>query len=189
MFGTVKQTAIDLDLVRGTVLVDEGNDTLVSIEGFGGSNYADKLLGSDKNNFIQPDIIGPDWAPNSEVGGADFIDGRGGIDTVSYENAEKTSSYTPSGIIANLRHGTVIDPAGNTDEIFNIENISGSNFADQITGDDFANQLKGFDGNDTLIGNAGDDTLEVEMMTGGAGSIRITLVRALDTMLLTSRKV
>ena len=52
-----------------------------------------------------------------------------------------------------------------TDTLSNIENITGSNYADTLTGDGGDNILTGGSGNDTLTGGAGNDTLE-----GNAGT-------------------
>ena len=51
-----------------------------------------------------------------------------------------------------------------SDTLTNVENVTGSAFADVITGDAGANVLSGLAGNDTLDGGLGDDTLQ-----GGAG--------------------
>lgn len=60
------------------------------------------------------------------------------------------------------------------DTLVNIENISGSNYADTIIGDANANYLLGGAGNDVLGGGAGNDTLNGgtgdDILSGGAGA-------------------
>ena len=151
--------AVSVDLASGVVTGGEGNDQLASIEAVTGSNFADTLLGSDGNDWLYPDALGDQWTPNFNIGGADIIDGKDGKDTVSYGNTRAEDGFTPVGIIADLSQGTVIDPAGNTDQLSNIENISGSFYADRISGDQAPNYLGGSEGNDTLTGGGGNDTL------------------------------
>ena len=62
----------------------------------------------------------------------------------------------------------------------NIENLTGSDFADTLTGDSGNNVLTGGAGADALIGNAGNDTL-----TGGAGNDTLTGGAGNDTYVLT----
>ncbi|MDA9950007.1 hypothetical protein N9C16_11615, partial [Paracoccaceae bacterium] len=152
--------AVSVDLASGVVTGGEGNDQLVSIESVTGSNFADTLLGSDRNDRFSPDALGDQWTPNFNIGGADIIDGKDGIDTVSYGDTKAEDGFTPTGIVADLSQGTVIDPAGNTDQLSNIENIIGSSYEDSISGDSSANRLEGRGGNDVLYGLGGDDTLD-----------------------------
>ena len=55
--------------------------------------------------------------------------------------------------------------AGEQDTIVNIENITGTSFADSITGDTNANVISGGAGDDTIVGGGGADSL-----SGGAGN-------------------
>ena len=155
--------AVQVDLATGIVTGGEGEDRLISIEWVGGSNFADTLLGSEGDDGFQPDALGDDGAgSNFAVGGADLIDGKGGVDTVSYSNTRTSDGFNPAGVIANLALGEVRDSAGNLDTLINIENITGSAYDDHIIGDEYANVLRGEGGNDTLVGGAGDDTYVFE---------------------------
>jgi Ca2+-binding RTX toxin-like protein len=165
---------IQVDLETGTVTGGEGQDQLTSIEWVAGSNFADILLGSEGDDGFSPDALGDDGAgSNFKVGGADIIDGRGGVDTVSYNNTGSGGGFSPSGIVASLKVGEVTDQAGNVDKLSNIENITGSAYNDNIVGDTNANSLNGESGDDVLIGGAGDDTLDGgdgdDEIFGGAG--------------------
>ena len=88
---------------------------------------------------------------------ADVFDGGAGLDTVDYRNAAGVT------VALSLVPGQAGSGAG--DRLFNVENVSGSAFADVITGDNGANILLGFDGDDQLKGLSGDDALN-----GGAGN-------------------
>jgi Ca2+-binding RTX toxin-like protein len=114
-------------------------DLLKSIEGIGGSDWDDVLIGSDGDNRIQG------WA------GSDTIDGAGGIDWAEYLTAE-------AGVTANLALGqTQKDGSLYVDTLINIENLRGSIFNDSLVGDAGVNQFKGEAGNDTIIGGDGID--------------------------------
>lgn len=114
-------------------------DLLKSIEGIGGSDWDDVLIGSDGNNRIHG------WA------GSDTIDGAGGIDWAEYLTAE-------AGVTANLALGqTQKDGSLYADTLINIENLRGSVFNDSLVGDAGANQFKGEAGNDTINGGGGID--------------------------------
>jgi Ca2+-binding RTX toxin-like protein len=114
-------------------------DLLKSIEGIGGSDWDDVLIGSDGDNRIQG------WA------GSDTIDGAGGIDWAEYLTAE-------AGVTANLALGqTQKDGSLYVDTLINIENLRGGIYNDSLTGNAGANQFKGEAGNDTIVGGAGID--------------------------------
>jgi hypothetical protein len=116
-----------------------GTDFLKSIEGAGGSDWDDVLIGSDGNNRL----AGRD--------GADTIDGAGGVDWAEYNVAE-------AGVTVNLLTGRATnDGSGFEDILISIENARGSIFNDSLTGDAGANQFKGEAGNDTIIGGDGID--------------------------------
>ena len=89
--------------------------------------------------------------------GNDVIDGGAGSDTVSYAESN-------AGIVLDFSTGTITGGYGEGDTLTNVENVVGTNFADQITGDTDNNYIEGGAGDDTLQGSEGDDTL-----LGGAG--------------------
>ena len=166
--------AVEVNLSTGLVTGGDGDDQLFSIEGIGGSNFDDVLIGSEGEDWFSPDALGDDGAGiHYTVGGADSINGQGGIDTVSYGNTKATTGFAPEGIIGDLGEGTVIDSAGNRDSLLNIENLTGSNFSDIISGDGQANELVGLSGDDELHGRDGDDILYgnggANLLYGGEG--------------------
>ena len=85
-------------------------------------------------------------------GGADNLDGGSGVDTVTYQGSA-------AGVVAHLdgTAGAGGDAAG--DVIIGVENLIGSDFADQLNGDAGDNSLYGGAGIDALSGGAGADVL------------------------------
>lgn len=138
---------------NGTV----GTDTLIEIEGVGGSGFDDSLTGSSYNEAFFGDS------------GNDTIDGKEGVDRVNYD-------YTTlgRGVTVNLTTGVASDGRGGTDTLRSIENVYGSSYSDNITGSAAANWLQGQDGNDTVFGLDGNDELYGgtgnDSLVGGAGN-------------------
>ena len=85
-----------------------------------------------------------------------MLRGGAGSDTVDYRNAT-------GGITADLEAGRVTGLG--TDQLENIENLTGSDYNDTISGNELDNILSGEGGDDILSGGNGDDTL-----LGGAGN-------------------
>ena len=101
-------------------------------------------------------------------GGADDLNGGGGVDTVSYEDATARVNL-------DLREGGTAGDAA-YDTFTSIENILGSDFGDYIYGDAVSNVLDGGAGNDRLRGDGGNDTL-----IGGAGEDNLHGGNGVDT--------
>ncbi|MGH2342152.1 hypothetical protein ACRC7T_11790 [Segnochrobactraceae bacterium EtOH-i3] len=126
-------------------------DTLISIEDIRGTQYGDKITGSNKNVFES----------FQGIAGNDTIDGGGGNeDRVDYHRDARFGGR--SGVTVDLGKGKAIDGFGDIDTLRNIEQAGGSNYADTLTGSSGANLLRGRGGNDILNGKGGGDTLEGE---------------------------
>ncbi|HWM31860.1 MAG TPA: PQQ-dependent sugar dehydrogenase [Methyloceanibacter sp.] len=127
---------------------DAQGDSLHSIENVIGSAHADDLKGTGGSNVFHPGA------------GNDIIDGRGGMDTVSYSNIAQ-------GVIVNLSamNNQATGSGIGIDQLVNIENVTGSRGNDNLTGNASANVLSGVDGNDSIVGGGGHDSL-----AGGAGA-------------------
>ena len=99
--------------------------------------------------------------------GDDRISGGGGIDTVNYGGLAD-----PIGVVVNLRQGTASGGDGD-DLLISIEDVFGSQFADDVTGDGGANLINAKGGQDTLRGAGGDDVLvggdDDDIVSGGQG--------------------
>ncbi|MBD1589697.1 hypothetical protein HAQ06_23985 [Pseudomonas sp. C2L12B] len=100
--------------------------------------------------------------------GDNVLDGRDGIDTLSYANASAGVSIALSTTQAQATGGS------GTDVVKRFENLLGSDFADQLTGSSADNVLEGGAGDDALLGGAGDDRLAggrgTDTLTGGSGA-------------------
>ena len=111
--------------------------------------------------------------------GNNILDGRDGVDTVSYVNGAS------SGVTVDLSITTAQDTVGSgTDTLSSIERLHGSDFADNLTGTSSSNYLRGLggsdridsggSGNNTLIGDAGNDYLISgtgnDVLNGGTGT-------------------
>lgn len=146
--------SVTVDLAAGTASGADGNDTLVRIEGVAGSAFADTLSGDDGDNGFRGGA------------GADVIDGRGGVDTVTYDTSD-------AAVQVNLNNGTATGGHAAGDRLSNIENVEGSAFNDFIQGNAADNLIEGGDGFDQQRGNAGNDQLFGEggddLLRGGTG--------------------
>jgi Ca2+-binding RTX toxin-like protein len=152
---------------------DAEGDTYVGIENLVGTAHDDALVGDDGDNSLSgldgddllygldgDDALWAGWGNDTLKGGggADALKGSVGIDTASYYES-------PEGVtvLLNANAGAGGDAEGDTFE--DIENLTGSVYADTLWGDDGANQLMGMDGNDVLKGFGGADSLQ-----GGNGN-------------------
>jgi methionine-rich copper-binding protein CopC/Ca2+-binding RTX toxin-like protein len=143
---------VSADLQAGTAADGQGGiDTLIGLAGVAGSHLDDTLRGDAGNNEF------------AGLLGNDSIDGRGGFDTVYYDNFDGTSS---AGVSVDLSTGLVTGGWGN-DTLVGIEAVVGTEFGDTLTGSAGADALYGEYGDDRLTGGAGADTLQ-----GGRGTDR-----------------
>lgn len=127
-----------------------GTDSLVSIESVRAGSGNDTLTGTDGTPLLNG--LGR-FEQFEGMAGNDVIDGKGGVDRVSY-------SASSSGVVVDLSAGTASDGFGGTDSLTGIENILGSGFSDALTGDAFANVIFASTGDDTLKGGGANDTLD-----------------------------
>ena len=179
-FDTVDLSASNIGVRAGldTRLGQGGHaegDVYTNIEALIGSSYADTLSGDDADNTLQglsgnDRLSGNDGADRLEGGlGDDVFEGGDGADTIDGGEGSDTADYflssNTAGITVNLRDGIASGEEADGDVLISIENVVGTDFADDITGDEEANILFGGRGADTLIGLDGDDILR-----GGAGA-------------------
>ncbi|WP_373505220.1 beta strand repeat-containing protein [Aestuariivirga sp.] len=152
------------------------------IEEFDLTSHTDHFIDSNVSHIID--------------GGAgnDFLNGRGGADTLDGGTGNDTAVYNSSatGVSVSLLDfgnggsGSFGDAEG--DRLFSIENVFGSNHDDFVLGDGNANILRGLDGNDQLIGGGGADTLDGgegnDTLRGGTGNDFMNGGEGTDTALL-----
>jgi Ca2+-binding RTX toxin-like protein len=141
-----------------------GNDGADFIVGGDGNDYLyggagdDVLLGGNDNDFL--------------YGGADadVLSGGDGLDFVHYD-------IDPSdgvGVNVNLTSGEGSGGDAEGDELFSIENVTGTNYDDVLVGSNVANVINAYGGQDYIHGLGGDDTIEAgggdDQVSGGAGA-------------------
>jgi len=146
--GTSEGEAIVGTSRDDTIFGFEGNDYLSGIDGndtIYGGNGLDYLHGGSGDDIL----IGGT--------GADKLFGDDGLDVVDY-------SESNAAVQVDLSLGTGFGGHAEGDEIFNVENIRGSNFADNLNGNNLANIIYGQGGHDVISGEDGHDEI-----FGGAG--------------------
>lgn len=169
-------TGITASLVTNTVIDTTGStDTLVSIEGIKGTEFADSITGANLNDELQGEGgndtlvggAGDDWlqggtgddilnggaGDDSLDGGAgnDVLDGGAGWDHVDFRDST-------SGVNVNFATGIAQDGLGGTDTLVNIERAVGSSFDDVLIGSAAKKEsFTGGAGNDVIDGGAGMD--------------------------------
>jgi hypothetical protein len=140
------------DPIDDWLLGAEGTDTLVAHDG------DDVLLG-----FGQAD--------NLDGGsGDDFLDGGSGADRLdggAHATLGDTAIYifAPGGVTVSLATGVGTRGDASGDTLFGIENLAGSDHADELTGDAGGNILFGLGGDDRIQGGSGADGIH-----GGLGN-------------------
>jgi hypothetical protein len=138
-----------------------GSVKLLNVENLTGSAFNDVLSGDTGNNVLSGGN-GDDTFLLS--GGKDTFDGGAGNDTLDL-------SSLGAGVSVSLNIAAAQNVGGtDTVKLSNIENLTGTGFADTLTGDSGNNILIGGAGNDTLAGGGG----ALDIFYGGAGDDAIT---------------
>lgn len=138
---TAYNAATGVDLVNAsisyTLTANVENLTLTGTAGINGT-------GNELDNRI------------SANNGNNVLDGREGIDTLSY--------FGTGGALTVALNSTAAQATGGsgTDTVRGFENLVGGNAADNLTGNSLDNRLDGSFGADTLTGLGGDDTYIVD---------------------------
>jgi hypothetical protein len=161
----------------GNDTVTGNGNTRISFDNAGGSVSVDLFVGQTNGIGVGTDTItgGVNQVRGSQfsdtvagTNGNDILDGRGGIDTVSYTHAA-------SAVTVNLATGVASGGGGN-DTLLNFENLNGSAFGDTLTGGAIANAINGGDGADIITGGLGADFL-----TGGTGLDQFRYISLADS--------
>ncbi len=135
-------------------LPDNVENVTMLANGFvNGNALANVILGSSGDDSI------------TGRGGDDLLEGRGGSDRLTGGDGEDTVGYfsAASAVVVSLAVAAAQNTGGGgVDTLAEIENLTGSGFADTLTGDGVANRLDGGGGADTMRGGAGDDVYVVD---------------------------
>lgn len=193
LFGNAGNDTIDGGAGSDYLEGNDGNDTL------NGGADTDTIYGNDGNDTLNGDA-GNDTLFGGA--GNDRINGGADVDMVSYltspdgvvVNLDERTTYrndrqfnannaitpdNPAAYYTDLEANFVMNPGsaadgyGNTDTLIDLENITGSQFADVLIGNDRHNLIFGMGGDDLLIGGAGNDTFY-----GGNGSDTVSYRRS-----------
>jgi Ca2+-binding RTX toxin-like protein len=129
--------------------------------------------------------------------GDDTLEGMGGNDTLIISDGVDlfkggagkhdliSGRELDNGIKANLDKGFVKHDGGKT-KVRKVEDVDGTDFADEIKGDANNNRLSGFAGNDVISGRGGNDRLSGgkgnDILSGGAGDDTLDGGAGLDTL-------
>lgn len=134
-------------------------DEWQSIENITGSNYDDHLTGTNYGSVLKG-LDGNDVLTGGA--GDDIIEGGSGADSINGGGGSNTASFARSeaGVYVSLTSGDAIGGDATGDTYVNIQNLSGSNFADEFAGDGNANIIKAGRGDDWIDATAGADTYD-----------------------------
>ena len=134
------------DVIVGTAAFD-------AIDGLGGN---DKICGLGDRDFIE----GGD--------GADQINGGGSASTPGDEDDTVAYRDSPAAVSIGMGGGSK-DGWGFTEKLVNIENLQGSEHADNLTGNSKTNAIVGWGGNDVIEGGGSPAGAPSDVLLGIAG--------------------
>ncbi len=149
---------VEVSLITGVgVGGDAGGDTVIGVEGIGGTPFPDDLSGDGGANELGG---GPGDDVLTGGGGADILTGGPGLDTASY-------AASPAAVAVDIGAGTAIGGAATGDDLTSVEGVVGSAFADTLTGDAADNVFLGMGGGDDLDAGLGFDFVYYQFSTSG----------------------
>jgi Ca2+-binding RTX toxin-like protein len=168
---------VNLAAGTGTGGPDTGTDTLISIEGIWGTEFADIYNAVGFTTTSTNAGNSPISPTNSGASDFNEFEGGGGNDTITGNGNTRIAYYhATGGVVVTLgtntdpnvttNHGSAVGASTGIDDIVSgVNAVTGSEFNDILTGNAFNSTLDGRGGNDVLDGGGGNDRL-----TGGTGS-------------------
>jgi Ca2+-binding RTX toxin-like protein len=146
---------VTIDLGKRTA-TGWGRDRLKGVEYASGTKHDDVILGDDRRNFLFGQA-GDDRIEGEDAN--DFVFGGPGRDSLGGGQGYDAADYTlsDSGVTVRLGDGTATGEG--TDKLDEIEDVWGSEHADDLSGNSSNNHLYGWDGPDLIDGRGGDDLL------------------------------
>ncbi|MGH2693907.1 MAG: calcium-binding protein [Actinomycetota bacterium] len=161
---------VDADLSTG-VITAAGRDRVRSVNGVGGGESDDRLVGTDSSEVLfgngGNDVVignGGDDFLNSGAGN-DTVEGGDGIDGLDLLTAHGGPAigddvFATSGAVVDMSSGTVTGGTDVGQDTFTgIEDVGATLGDDTITGTADSNFVLVFDGNDNVQSMAGDDVI------------------------------
>ena len=166
---------VTVNLATGVVLDPYGGkDSVTGMEGARLTKNGDTFIGDASNNFVRG------------LGGADTLDGGGGLDRVIYDRDAQFGGT--KGVTINHKTGKATDGFGTVDTLISIERARGTAFADTWQGGDTrlglseTYEFQGLDGDDTITAGAWDIYVEPgagnDTIKGGAGTDQVSYAEA-----------
>lgn len=150
-----------------TIVGTDGGDVVAT----GSGN--DVINSGNGRNYTAPGA-----GDDTVIGGTGYDSFRGSEGSDYYDGAEGHDDYiqygsSPSGVNIDLSMGLFSGGYADGDTLVNIEQVTGSFYADILIGGNANVQLSGGDGNDIVTGGTGHDVLYgnagVDIVNGGAG--------------------
>jgi Ca2+-binding RTX toxin-like protein len=187
-FENAQPGGVNVNLATGSVTGAAGNDTVTGVENVLGTESDDVIVGDGNVSYFDGrggnDLLQGGGGRDNFVGGAgnDTIDGGAITDRVAYTDLNIVQyNSSGSGVNVNLATGVAQDGMGGTDQLANINFVSGSAFGDVLTGSSTTNlfeQFEGGAGNDTIDGGAIDAQLTNSnraSYASASGSVQVDL--------------
>ncbi|CAK0772714.1 hypothetical protein WCLP8_4910001 [uncultured Gammaproteobacteria bacterium] len=164
-------------------------DVYLNIEGVSGSTWSDQLYGDAGTNALKGNAgadtldgrAGDDLLDGGS--GDDVLIGGTGADSLLGGDGTDTADYGQSGEGVRVSLATGLGAGGDAegDTLAGIEDLTGSQFADNLEGNDGANRLLGGRGDDSLLSGRGDDILiggkGDDTLSGESGSDTYAILR------------
>jgi serralysin len=148
-----------------TIDLGSGNDVYIGTGFSQKSSYYDLVYGGDGSDKFYIST----WASRYygeagndtfySVGFNNLISGGSGTDTVDYSRQNSDADLAGAGIKVDLANGYATSGGDREEDLFSIENASGTSYKDTLLGSSGANALWGQSGNDVLKGGGGNDRL------------------------------
>ena len=191
--------------LENSLITGDGTDTVSNIENILGTQDNDIIVGNDEINILKGesgfDTISGNAGDDTIEGGAgndtisgdlgeDLLKGDDGEDTVSYKNAVNTVDSLGVNInlmsdSSSINKGLATGIAG-TDELWDFENVIGSDYDDSILANALDNTLFGENGDDLIDAQDGNDYIDAglgdDTLIGGIGNDILDGNEGLDTV-------
>jgi Ca2+-binding RTX toxin-like protein len=176
---TLATGGITVNMAAGTVTDNVNNvigqDTLRSIEGVQGTNFADSYTATNFSSGAIDPVTGLPYANVGNNGTFNQFEGMAGNDTIT-GNGNTRVLYTnaTAAVTVDLAAGTGTgDASVGTDTFTGVNSVTGSGFGDTLSGAATGDSFVGLAGNDFIDGRGGFDTAIYNISTTAGISINM----------------